>query len=63
MYIKIYQCNPERDYNELAFCNYEFAIAHGGIDPANYDTAVSTQTGSNHSWLLQSHKNAVRPHS
>lgn len=41
MYIKIYQCNLERDCNELAFCNYEFAMAHGGINPANYDMVYS----------------------
>ena len=47
MYIKIYQCNLERDCNELAFCNYEFAMAHGGINPADYDMVYSGNVNCN----------------
>lgn len=41
MEIKIYQCNMERDYNELAFHNYAYTMLHGGIDPAKYDMEYS----------------------
>ncbi len=36
MRIKVYQIDPEKDERALAFCDYSFAEAHGGVKPEDY---------------------------
>lgn len=36
MKIRIFQINHDKDSNKLAFMNYDYAQAHGGVDSSIY---------------------------